>query len=801
MENLKRILISIFIVFTFNFSIAQKVVGYMDVNLAEASTRTDLMNWGDMTDFIYGFITPDANGELPDPFSLTLFETIRQKCIDHGVDLHFSSGGATNSSMFEALGKNPTAVANYADEIADMLESTGMKGWDLDWEFPKTASAQISQVNILKAVHDEFLSRGKRDEWKIAIAVGGETPSVGSQGVYHTDYCSSDAFQYIDYLNVMSYDIGRNISGDNNHSSYADGVNNVNDWVTKGCPIEKIILGVPFYARHKTSRALPSGGFYNITYGKISESDPAKYFNQNNSGDFYYNGAPLLKQKVDYIMGAGGAGVLIWEVTYDRFDEYSLLKALSDAMSPYGCDAPQPDLGLDQSICGVTNLQLDGGVETAPERTFTWKKGIQTLVDKSSTANTFNVTSTGGYTLEVWENGCNSSDDIEITGTLESPDLGGPYELCDPVSVTLDAGISPVGRTITWLRDNIEIAGETGKFIEVKKGGVYKVSVMAVGCSAVSASTTVTSEVPYANNDTVCNSGMESILIANETVKWYSSEFSSTPLVTDQEFIEIIDNTTTYWMGGAGSALTEYTTLKPFSSGGWAVSATNYATKIEVLSELSILKISLNPSSAGTLKLNLLNESETILETKSFSVSGGTQEISLDWMGIAPGTYYINAVGSSVSLIMDGTQASSDFLIEGVISSDKFCYEKWSGPYTASTNYGLFTNMKISAGKECMKVPVTIVVDPTNTKACLTVSYEAVNKESFRVYPNPSTNEFNFFSLESGVLEVVDLKGVLVSKINFNNGNVEFGHKLRAGVYILKVETESTVVSKRIVKK
>ena len=93
--------------------------------------------------------------------------------------------------------------------------------------------------------------------------------------------------------------------------------------------IEKIILGVPFYARHKTSRALPSGGFYNITYGKISESDPAKYFNQNNSGDFYYNGAPLLKQKVDYIMGAGGAGVLIWEVTYDRFDEYSLLKVIS----------------------------------------------------------------------------------------------------------------------------------------------------------------------------------------------------------------------------------------------------------------------------------------------------------------------------------------------------------------------------------------------------------------------------------------------------------------------------------------
>ena len=488
-------------------------------------------------------------------------------------------------------------------------------------------------------------------------------------------------------------------------------------------------------------------------------------------------------------------------MTYDRFDEYSLLKALADAMRPYGCDAPQPDLGSDQSICGVSNLPLDGGVPAASGRTFTWKKGVQTLLEKSSTANTYNVTSTGIYTLEVWENGCNSSDDIEITGTLEAPDLGGPYELCDPVSITLDAGISAVGRTIIWKRDNVVIPGETGSSVIAKRGGIYKVTASATGCTAVSSSATVTSEVPYAINDTICNSGMEAKLIANEIVKWYSSESSPTPLVTDKEYSAIINNTTTYWMGGAGSALTEYTTLKPSSSGGWAVSVTNYATKIEVLSELSILKISLNPSSAGTLKLNLLNDSETVLETKSFSVSGGTQEVSLDWTGITPGTYYINAVGSSVSLIMDGTQAPSDFLIAGVISSDKFCYEKWSGPYAASTNYGLFTNMKISAGKECRKVPVFVVVDPTNTKACLTVSSEVVNEESFGVYPNPSINEFNFFSLEPGVLEIVDFRGALVSKMNFKSGEVQFGDELGSGVYILKVETESVSISKRIVKK
>ena len=67
-----------------------------------------------------------------------------------------------------------------------------------------------------------------------------------------------------------------------------------------------MVLGVPFYARHKTTRGLPPGSFYDITYGNMSNDDPATYFNQDFKGDYYYNGAPTLKQKVDYIMQQGG---------------------------------------------------------------------------------------------------------------------------------------------------------------------------------------------------------------------------------------------------------------------------------------------------------------------------------------------------------------------------------------------------------------------------------------------------------------------------------------------------------------
>ena len=456
MNNYKKLVVLVLVAFLGFTAKSQKVIGYVDVNLSEAESRMDSMNWSHLTDFIYSFITPYASGDLPNPTTLTLFNEIKQKCIDNGVNLHFSSGGAHNSGMFHTIGQNSTATANYAKEIADVMEAHGMVGWDLDWEFPKTASEQVSQVNILKAVHDEFTARGKRDDWHIAIAVGGETPSVGTQGIYHTDYCSLDAFQYIDYLNIMSYDIGRNISGDNNHSSYADAVNNVIDWNNKGCPIEKMILGVPFYARHKTTRAFPPGGLYNITFGSVSEDDPETYFNQDNWGDYYYNGAATLQQKVNYIMQAGGAGVMIWEATYDRFDSYSLLKVLHEEMEKYRCSAPTPELGENMSICGLSSVTLDAGVSPQSGVTFTWKDDIQTLVNQSSTANTFDAPAAGIYTVEVWQDGCNRSDEIEVTGVLSTPDLGGPYELCDPVSVTLDAAVISNGRTIEWRKDNQE---------------------------------------------------------------------------------------------------------------------------------------------------------------------------------------------------------------------------------------------------------------------------------------------------------------------------------------------------------
>lgn len=796
-----KVLIAVLLLTNISFSSAQSVVGYFDNSLNQAGTRITQLHWDKMTDFIFGFVQPDASGNLPDPTTLSHFNTAKTECAANGVNMHFSSGGATYSSIFNTIGGSAIATENFAIQIADLLQTHGLKGFDLDWEFPRTASEQIAQVNILKAIHDEFTTRGKRAEWEIAIAVGGETPNVGSQGVYHTDYCSANAFQYIDHLNIMSYDIGFNISGgDANHSSYADAQANMTDWVNKGCPISKIVLGVPFYARHSSNRGAT---VYTHTYGDLSNGDPATAFNSNNVGAYYYNGAPLLKQKVDYVMAQGGAGVMIWEVTYDRFDQYSLLDALADAMAPYQCSAPKPDLGADQSICGTSKLSLDGGVSGASGRTFTWKKDGADVVTLSASANSYSATAAGTYIMEVHEGGCSNSDEIIITGTLGTVNLGGPYDLCSPVTTTLNSGITGSGKTFVWEKNSSVISGATSSTYEAKTAGTFKVTVSASGCSSINGSATVTSSVPSADNFVTCNAGDQATLTASESVNWYSSAVSSTVLSTGVTYQPSPSTTTTYWMGGTGASSVSHTTMKTAFSGGWQADAQVYASKLIIAAELTIDEVYIN-GDGGNVVVNLVSsDGTTVVKTKTFTSVTGETALSLGWTAVPAGTYYLNAVGTTGNIWVDNSANASDHVVAGVITVEKQCYNDWSAPYgdayVASANYGNFFKLKVTVGSSCDRVPVDVTINGSDPNCGITSAKQGSLASNFSVFPNPSESTFNVKGVTSGLASVYNTTGSLVEHFNVADRTV-FGEDLLPGVYTLTVNDGVNVSTHKIVK-
>lgn len=760
----------------FTFLKAQKVIGYIPQYRTIAQMDASI-EWDKMTDYYYFGSKPTSSGgiTLEQP---TRFDYVKAKAISNQKNIWLSCGGWNKSSAFITIANSSTLSQDFADEALALCQAHSLTGIDIDWEFPSYGQ-ETAFKNFFKILYQTLNPSG----YKLSAAAGGEAA--------HADKWQADVFNYIDDLNIMSYDAGNAYS---NHASLQFMKDAMDLYNAQGCPYEKMLGGVAFYSRCAGVKT------YNEILNGIGASNKQTTFENDVVNGYCYNGKNTIEDKVDYVMNKGGLGILIWEVTQDALGQYSLLNACDEAMDPFKCSAPTPNLGNDQSICGIGSIMLDGNVNPQSGVTFTWKKAGQSLISNSATANTYSISSAGIYTLEVWQSGCNRSDEIEITGVLSEPTLGGPYELCNPSSLTLDAGNLDSGATVEWQLNNQKIIGETSPTIIARKGGTYKIIVSASGCPSVSESATITSEVPFADADTICYSGDVVNLVASETVNWYSSETTQTILSTSQTYTPIVNSNTIYWMEGAGSTQQSYTTLKSAFDGGWNAGTGNYGTKIDILSDLNIDAITVSPSASGTLKLNLKNsDGSTIEKTTSFNVIAGEQEVQLNWNNIIPGTYYIDAVGSTMSLKIDGNIAANDFLISGVISSEKHGYENWGSGYSASTNYGFFIKLKITAGKECARVPVNVVVDPGNVN-CLSVHNTKVEFENEKIFPNPSSKSFTL-SGAYGVLNVFDVNGKLCETKNIDEQNTIFGTTLEKGIYFIQIISNGESKIRKIIKK
>ena len=432
---------------------SQKIIGYIPQYRTTAQMDAAI-EWDKMTDYYYFGSLPTTSGTitLEQP---TRFAHVKSKAATYNKKLWLSVGGWGKSSAFITVANSASLSQKFADEALALCQTHGLTGIDIDWEFPSYGQ-ETAFKNFFKVLYETLNPAG----YLVSAAAGGEAN--------HADKWLAETFNYIDDLNIMSYDAPGTYS---NHASLQFMKDAMALYATQGCPYSKMLGGVAFYSR--CAGVL----MYSDILNGVGAGNKQSTFENDLTGGYCYNGKTTIGEKIDYVMGQGGIGILIWEVTQDVTGQYSLLNACDEAMDKHRCGAPSPDLGNDQSICGVGSITLDGGVPQGAGITFTWKKGASTLLSGSSSANTYNATSSGTYTLEVHQGGCFRSDEIEITGVLSAVDLGGPYELCSPVSVTLSSGVSPTGKNFEWQKNSVMIPGETGANYLVSRSGTYKVIV------------------------------------------------------------------------------------------------------------------------------------------------------------------------------------------------------------------------------------------------------------------------------------------------------------------------------------
>ena len=275
------------------------------------------------------------------------------KEVNRDLKILISVGGWSWSKNFSDAVLTEKSREIFANSAIDFMLKHNIDGIDLDWEYP----GQLGDNNkfrpedkenftaILKLLREKLnVISTNNNQYLLTIATG-----ANQQYLNHVNM--EEAHKYLDFINIMTYDFftgGSNRTG--HHANlYKSGFDNgegtiaskaVEEHINAGIPIEKIVLGVPFYGRWWNKTSPKNNGLYQNSKGKkgsidykyIADSIKNKLFvsywddkakapyiwRKKDSLFLTYENSISLKIKIDFIKSKKMGGVMFWQFNGDN---------------------------------------------------------------------------------------------------------------------------------------------------------------------------------------------------------------------------------------------------------------------------------------------------------------------------------------------------------------------------------------------------------------------------------------------------------------------------------------------------
>lgn len=268
--------------------------------------------------YAFGHVNNTFDGvRIDNPRRLKLIAELKEVNPDLKVML---SVGGWGSGRFSEMAADDQRRMSFAQDCLRVVEEFGLDGIDIDWEYPTSSQANISSSPADRE-NFNYLMRDLR------TVLGEERLLTLASSAYaeYIDFFACE--QYLDFVNIMTYDMANApyhhaaLYASENTEGCCEGA--VKAHVEAGVPIEKLVLGMPFYGRGGTT--MPRF----VDYKEIKAEngmvemwdDVAKApYLADSEGNLVlgYDTPKSMKIKCDYIKEQGMLGAMYWDYAGDN---------------------------------------------------------------------------------------------------------------------------------------------------------------------------------------------------------------------------------------------------------------------------------------------------------------------------------------------------------------------------------------------------------------------------------------------------------------------------------------------------
>lgn len=275
--------------------------------------------------YAFGHVTDDFKGiRIDNEPRLRMITGLKEK--KPSLKVLLSVGGWGSSRFSEMASADSTRLA-FAADCKRVIDRLHLDGVDIDWEYPGVGAAGISfapedKENFTLLMRDIRQAVGKDKLLTIATSAGGKY------------YDLKAIAPYLDYVNIMSYDMEE--SPKHHSALYASEMSG--EWscekavaahVEGGFPVERLVLGIPFYG-HGTNEAPEFLDYRHIiTLDSLQscwDSVAKVPYLVNPKGHVVanYENAQSIELKCQFLHQNGMLGAMYWD--YDCDDEMGTLR-------------------------------------------------------------------------------------------------------------------------------------------------------------------------------------------------------------------------------------------------------------------------------------------------------------------------------------------------------------------------------------------------------------------------------------------------------------------------------------------